>query len=98
MASNEEKGTGTLCFSKGGLRLMPRPAAYGFEVPEPENSKMVRFQLADTIQLFRPTFGFVWNCLEIFDLDGHNLGTVQFQQKSRYIFLKPPFWVSKSSF
>jgi hypothetical protein len=22
-------------------------------------------------------FGFVWNHLEIFDLDGHNLGTVQ---------------------
>ena len=22
-------------------------------------------------------FGFVWKCLEIFDLDGHNLGTVQ---------------------
>ena len=21
-------------------------------------------------------FGFVWKCLEIFDLDGHNLGTI----------------------
>ena len=25
-------------------------------------------------------FGFVWKCLEIFDLDGHNLGTVLFLQ------------------
>jgi hypothetical protein len=24
-------------------------------------------------------FGFVWNRLEIFDLDGHNLGTVPFK-------------------
>jgi hypothetical protein len=29
-----------------------------------------------SIQLFQLTFGSVWNCLEIFDLDGHNLGTV----------------------
>ena len=26
--------------------------------------------------VFNLTFGFVWNHLEIFDLDGHNLGTI----------------------
>jgi len=52
------------------------PAAYGFEVPESENSKMLWFQPVDSIQLFQLTFGFVWKYLEIFDLDGHILGTV----------------------
>ena len=27
-------------------------------------------------RFFQLTFGFVWNCLGIFDLDGHNLGTI----------------------
>jgi len=52
------------------------PAAYGFEEQESCNSKMSWFQTVDSIQLFQPTFGFVWKHLEIFDLDGHNLGTV----------------------
>jgi hypothetical protein len=43
-----------------------------------ENSKMLQLQAVDSISIFHRTFGFVWNCLEIFDLDGHNLGTVSF--------------------
>jgi hypothetical protein len=46
-----------------------------------ENSKILRLQAVDSIPIFQSIFGFVWNCLEIFDLDGHNLGTVQFRQK-----------------
>ena len=37
-----------------------------------ENSKMLWFQVVDSIPIFQPTFGFVWNHLETFDLDGHN--------------------------
>jgi hypothetical protein len=42
-----------------------------------ENSKMLQIQAVDSIPIFQPTFGFVWNHLEIFDLGGHNLGTFQ---------------------
>jgi hypothetical protein len=45
-----------------------------------ENSKMLLLQTVDSIPIFQLTFGFVWNYLEIFDLDGHNLGTDQFRQ------------------
>jgi hypothetical protein len=38
--------------------------------------KNVVISTVDSIKLFSPIFGFVWKCLEIFDLDGHNLGTV----------------------
>ena len=39
---------------------------------------MLKLQTVDSISLFRLILGFVWNHLEIFDLDGHNLGTVSF--------------------
>ena len=42
-----------------------------------ENSKMFKLQTVDSIPIFHRIFGFVWNYLEIFDLDGHNLGTVK---------------------
>ena len=45
-----------------------------------ENSRMLWFQEVDSTPLFRLTFGLVWKCLEIFDLDRHILGTV----KSKY--------------
>jgi len=32
---------------------------------------------ASSLIYFHHIFGFVWNCLEIFDLNGHNLGTVE---------------------
>jgi hypothetical protein len=41
-----------------------------------ENSKILWLQSVDSIPIFQAIFGFVWNCLEIFDLDGHNLGTI----------------------
>jgi len=53
------------------------PAAYAFEVQESENSKTSWLQSVESIQLFEPIFGFFWNCLGIYDLDGHNLGTGQ---------------------
>ena len=37
---------------------------------------MLQLQPVDSITLFKPTFSFVWNYLEKFDFDGHNLGTV----------------------
>jgi hypothetical protein len=46
-------------------------------VQESWNLKKSWFQPVESIQLFQLTFGFVWNCLETFDLDGHNLGTVK---------------------
>jgi hypothetical protein len=46
-----------------------------------ENSKMSLLQAVDSIPIFQLTFGFVWNHLEMFDLDGHNLGTTQLQLK-----------------
>jgi hypothetical protein len=42
-----------------------------------ENSKILLSQAVDSIPIFQPTFGFVWNYLEIFDLGGHNLGTIK---------------------
>jgi hypothetical protein len=41
-----------------------------------ENSKMLYIQPVDSIPIFHAIFGFVWNYLEMFDLEGHNLGTV----------------------
>ena len=38
----------------------------------------MQFKAVDSIPIFQSIFGFVWKCLEIFDLDGHNLGTVAF--------------------
>ena len=49
----------------------------GFSDQHFENSKTLYLQAFDSIPLFQLTFSFVWNCLEIFDLDGHNLGTIQ---------------------
>jgi hypothetical protein len=37
---------------------------------------MPNYVALGSIQIFQPTFGFVWNHLEIFDLDGLNLATV----------------------
>ena len=70
------------------ISAAPQPAVYGFEVQESRNSKRSWFQLIESIQLFKLTFGFVWNCLEIFDLDGHILGTVLFPLNS---YLQPSF-------
>ena len=53
-----------------------------------ENSKMLKLQVVDSIPIFRRIFGFVWNCLEIFDLDGHNLGTFSFLEDSGRSWLK----------
>jgi hypothetical protein len=41
-----------------------------------ENSEIQLLQEVDSISILHLTVGFVWNCLEIFDLDGHNLGTI----------------------
>jgi len=41
-----------------------------------KNSNVLQLQAADSISIFHCIFGFVWNYLEIFDLDGHNLGTI----------------------
>ena len=43
-----------------------------------ENPKLLELLVVDSIQIFQLTFSFVWNCLEAFDLDGHNLGTILF--------------------
>jgi NDP-sugar pyrophosphorylase family protein len=51
--------------------------------------KMLLLQPVDSIPLFQLTFGFVWNYLEIFDLDGHNLGTVL---PNIYRFSFKPLW------
>ena len=54
----------------------------GFSDQHFENSKTLYLQAFDSIPIFQPTFGFVWNCLEIFDLDGHNLGTIFLQDSN----------------
>ena len=54
--------------------------------------KIIETNKKGTGYTFQLTFGFVWKCLEIFDLDGHNLGTLRFGQNSDIFFL-----VSKSS-
>jgi hypothetical protein len=41
-------------------------------------SKTLQFQPVDSIATFEGIFGFVWKRLEIFDLGGHNLGTILF--------------------
>ena len=46
-----------------------------------ENSKMLWLQVFDSILIFHRIFGFVWNRLEMFDLDGHNLGTIKSMYK-----------------
>jgi hypothetical protein len=60
------------------LRRAHRLPTRGFSDQILENPKMRQLQAVDSIPIFQLTFGFVWNCLEIFDLDGHNLGTVIF--------------------
>ena len=42
--------------------------------------------------IFQLTFGFVWNRLEIFDLDGHNLAQFSFGKNSEIFFLNRSFW------
>jgi hypothetical protein len=56
-----------------------------------ENPKMLLFQAIDSIPFFQSTFGFVWNYLEIFDLDGHNLGTIQLWHKRDHKNFFSPF-------
>jgi hypothetical protein len=48
----------------------------GFSVHILENSYIMKSQAVDSISIFHRIFDLVWNCLEIFDLDVHNLGTV----------------------
>jgi hypothetical protein len=50
----------------------------GFSDQIAEKSKMSQLQAVDSIPIFQAIFGFVWNCLQIFEFDGHNLGTVLF--------------------
>jgi hypothetical protein len=50
----------------------------GFSDQIVEKLKMSQLQAVDSIPIFQAIFGFVWNCLQIFDFDGHNLGTVLF--------------------
>jgi hypothetical protein len=54
----------------------------GFSVPVFINSKILKLQAVDSIPILQAIFGFVWKRLEIFDLDGHNLGTVLFPLSS----------------
>jgi hypothetical protein len=44
----------------------------GFSDQIQKNSNLLKLQAVDSIPIFQLTFGFVWNCSEIFDLDGHN--------------------------
>jgi len=72
----------SLLFPAGfSLLLVPRDRielpTRGFSDQNFENSKMLLLQAVDSISIFHRVFGFFWNCLEIFDLDGHNLGTIQ---------------------
>jgi hypothetical protein len=75
-------------------RLVPRDRielpTRGFSVQIFENSKRQYLQGVDSITLFQLTFGFVWNCLETFDRDGHNLGTISF-------ILYPPYFHCSTS-
>jgi len=48
----------------------------GFSVGYSGKSKMAKFQHLDYIEFLKGIFAFIWNCLEMFDLDGHNLGTI----------------------
>ena len=61
--------------------LVPRdgiePPTRGFSVAQPGIPNFLIFQPPGIRCLFTVTFGNVWFCLEIFDLDGHNLGTVR---------------------
>ena len=62
------------------LKLLVRPArferaAYGFEEQDSTSLKRLWLQPVDSKPFFQMIFGFVWNCFEKFDLDGHNLGT-----------------------
>jgi len=41
-----------------------------------KNSKLFSLQVVDSIIIFYCIFGFVWNCLKNFDLDGHILGKI----------------------
>ena len=53
----------------------------GFSDQMFENSNILKLQAVDSIPILQAIFGFVWKRLEMFDLDGHNLGTIQFRQK-----------------
>jgi hypothetical protein len=61
--------------------LKPPPAVElptrGFSDQIFENLEMLQLQAVDFIQIFQAIVGFVLNCLEIFDPDGHNWGTVK---------------------
>jgi len=50
---------------------------------------MLYLQAVDSISIFHRIFGFVWNRLEIFDLDGHNLGTVPLNMTPYPILIMP---------
>ena len=57
---------------------------------------MLQLKAPDSITNFQQTFAFVWNHLEVFDLDGHNLGTIQFN--FGLYFLNRPFCCQKHHF
>jgi len=42
-----------------------------------ENLKILLLQAVDSMTIFHRIFGFAWNHLQLFDLDGHNFGTVK---------------------
>ena len=66
----------------------------GFSDQIVENSKMLWLQAVDSMPIFQLTFGFVWNHLEILDLDGHILGTVEY--RSSLSFTKSIFHSKRS--
>ena len=63
----------------GAFYMVPRDRielpTQGFSDQFFKNSKVQQLQEVDSIPIFHLIFGSIWNCLEIFGLDGHNLGT-----------------------
>ncbi len=57
--------------------------------------KCHELQAVDSISIFHRIFGFFWICLEVFDLDGRNLGTVPGRLAS--YFTKPIFHSKRSA-
>jgi len=72
-----------MCFHIFLTKNRIEPPARGLSDQLFENSKMLLLQAVDSIYIFQRIFGFVWICLETFDLDGHNLGTVKQPLKLR---------------
>jgi len=63
----------------------------GFSVELCKIPDCQHFQHLDSLENFDGIFGFVWFYLKIFDLDGHNLGTIgtwEFSTSGPFGFLK----------